>query len=211
MAPVLLCKPAMVVSESLERINPGLWTWHAYDPDVRTELFSTALMADAGLVIVDPIRVVESGMEELALHKPVAAIVLTNENHTRAAAWFRSRFGAPIFAHPDAVGALTVAVDGMLTTARLVAGNLKVVELPGAAFGEIALVHPGGGLHFGDAVINLESTGLALLPDKYCTAPKQLKESVQALPLANVEVATFAHGPVLSQGTGARLRALFTA
>jgi glyoxylase-like metal-dependent hydrolase (beta-lactamase superfamily II) len=201
----------MVVAESLQRINPGLWTWHAYDPDVRTELFSTALMADAGLVIVDPIRLVERAVEELALHKPVAAIVLTNENHTRAAAWFRSRFGAPIFAHPEAMGALNVAVDGTLTPTRLVAGNLEVREIPGAAPGEIVLMHPGGGLHFGDAVIHLESTGLALLPDKYCTAPSLLKESVQRLPLEKVEVVTFAHGVALDQGGGMRLRSLLGA
>lgn len=198
----------MVVSESLQRIKPGLWTWHAYDADVRTELFSTAVVADAGLVIIDPIRLVESAMEELAFHKPVAAIILTNENHTRAAAWFRSRFAAPVFSHPEAVGSLTVAVDGVLTPTRIVAGNIKVMEISGAAPGEIVLLHPDGGLHFGDAVIHLESTGLALLPDKYCTAPKLLRQSLQSLPFEGVEVVTFAHGVALEQGGGARLRSL---
>lgn len=198
----------MVISQSLQNITSGVWTWHAYDENVRTELFSTAVMADAGLVLIDPIRLHEPGVEELSLHKPVAAIVLTNENHTRAALWFRARFGTPIFSHPEAVGALTVAVDGMLGETRSVAGNLRVLEIPGAAPGEIALLHPGESLHFGDAVVNLESTGLAPLPDKYCTDPKRLRESLQRLPLECVEVVTFAHGFALSQEGGARVRSL---
>ena len=198
----------MVISQALQNITPGVWTWHAYDENVRTELFGTAVMADAGLVLIDPIRLHEPGVEELALHKPVAAIVLTNENHSRAALWFRGRFGTPIFAHPESVGSLTVAVDGMLGEARNVAGNLRVLEIPGAALGEIALLHPRGSLHFGDAVVNLESTGLAPLPDKYCTDPKRLRESLQRLPVEGVEVVTFAHGFALSQGGGAMVRAL---
>jgi glyoxylase-like metal-dependent hydrolase (beta-lactamase superfamily II) len=199
----------MVTSRSLENIATGVWTWHAYDEDVRTDLFSTAVVAEAGLVLIDPIRLYEAGVEALALHKPVAAIVLTNENHTRAAVWYRGRFGAPIFSHPEAVGALTVAVDGMLGPNRSVGGNLKVLEIPGAASGEVALLHPGGSLHFGDAVVNLESTGLAPLPEKYCMDSGRLKEALESLPLEGVEVVTFAHGPALSQGGGVRLRSLF--
>jgi hypothetical protein len=199
----------MVVSKSLQNIAPGVWSWHAYDADVRTDLFSTAVVAETGLVLVDPIRLCEAGMEELALHRPVAAIVLTNENHTRAALWFRGRFGAPIFAHPEALGSLTVAVDGMLGEARSLAGNLKVLEISGAVSGEIALLHPGGSLHIGDAVVNLESTGLAPLPDKYCVDPGRLKESLRALPVEGVDLVTFAHGPALCQEGGRKLRALF--
>jgi glyoxylase-like metal-dependent hydrolase (beta-lactamase superfamily II) len=199
----------MVISKSLQNITPGVWTWHAYDADVRTELFSTAVMAETGLVLIDPIRLYEAGMEELAMHKPVAAIVLTNENHTRAAVWFRGRFGAPIFSHPEAVSSLTVAVDGMLGQKRLLAGNLRVLEIPGAAPGEVALLHPGGSLHFGDAVVNLESTGLAPLPDKYCVDSMLLRESLRSLPLEGIEVVTFAHGPAIDRGGGGRLRVLF--
>lgn len=199
----------MILSQSLDRATPGVWTWHAYDPDVRTELFSAAVVADAGLVLIDPIRLCEAGVGQLALHRPVAAIVLTNENHTRAAAWFRSRFGAPIFAHPEAVGALNVALDGTLTPARLVAGNLSVLEIAGAVSGEIALRHPGGSLHFGDAVIHLEATGLTALPEKYCTDPKALKESLRNLAFEGIETVTFAHGTAIEEGGGNRLRAVF--
>jgi len=68
----------MVISQSLQNVAPGVWTWQAYDENVRADLFSTAVVAESGLVLVDPIRLCEAGMEELALHRPVAAIVLTN-------------------------------------------------------------------------------------------------------------------------------------
>lgn len=200
----------MVVSKLLQTVAPGVWSWHAYDEDVRTDLFSTAVLAEAGLVLIDPIRLHDGGVEELSLHKPVAAIVLTNENHTRAAAWFRSRFAAPIFSHPDAVGTQNVPIDGTLDVNRRVAGNLKVIEVPGAASGEVVLLHPSGSLHFGDAVVNLESTGLAPLPDKYCADPRVLRESLRSLPFAGVDVVTFAHGPALTAGGGEKLQFLFT-
>jgi glyoxylase-like metal-dependent hydrolase (beta-lactamase superfamily II) len=198
----------MVISQSLQNIAPGVWSWHAYDETVRTDLYSTAVLAESGLVLIDPIRLCDAGLDELALHKPVVAIVLTNENHSRSALWFRGRFGSPIFSHPDALGALTLAVDGTLGPVRRVAGNLTVLEIPGAASGEIALLHPGGSLHFGDAVVNLESTGLALLPDKYCLDPLVLKQSMQSLPVDGVELVTFAHGPALVQGGGKLIQSL---
>lgn len=199
----------MVISKLLQSIAPGVWSWHAYDEDVRTDLYSTAVMAEAGLVLIDPIRLYDAGVEELSAHKPVAAIVLTNENHTRAAAWFRSRFAAPIFSHPEAVGAQNVPIDGTLDPNRRVAGNLRVLEIPGAASGEVALLHPAGSLHFGDAVVNLESTGLAPLPDKYCSNPGVLGDSLRSLSLSGVDLVTFAHGPALVGGAGEKLRALF--
>jgi hypothetical protein len=199
----------MVIAQSFHEVTPLVWTWHAYDPDVRTDLFSTAVRADAGLVLIDPIRLCDTGVEGLARHKPVAAIVLTNENHTRAAAWYRSRFAAPIFTHPDSIGAQTVTVDGTLNVNRMVAGNLRILEIAGAVPGEIALLHPGGSLHFGDAVVNLDSTGLAPLPDKYCTNPALLRESLRSLPISGVETVTFAHGPALTEEAVSRLLSFF--
>jgi glyoxylase-like metal-dependent hydrolase (beta-lactamase superfamily II) len=69
-----------------------------------------------------------------------------------------------------------------------------VLELPGAGAGEIALYDQSGRVHFGDAVVNLESTGLCLLPEKYCSDPVQLKKSVAALGGLKADVITFAHG-----------------
>ena len=196
----------MVAAESIREISSGVWIWHAYDESVRTELYSTAVAAEFGLVIIDPIDLVHDAFHQLAKHAPAAAIVLTNGNHSRAAARFRERFGAPVFAHNDAVGELTTFVDGALRPGRPVAGSLEVLQLPGAGLGEIALFHRKAKgechLHFGDALVNLDPHGLIVLPEKYCLSASLLAESLQSLPHEDLSLVTFAHGePLLAPAT----------
>ena len=196
----------MVAAESIREISSGVWIWHAYEESVRTELYSTAVAAEFGLVIIDPIDLVHDAFHQLAKHAPAAAIVLTNGNHSRAAARFRERFGAPVFAHNDAVGELTTFVDGALRPGRPVAGSLEVLQLPGAGLGEIALFHRKAKgechLHFGDALVNLDPHGLIVLPEKYCLSASLLAESLQSLPHEDLSLVTFAHGePLLAPAT----------
>ncbi len=196
----------MEKAASLELIAEGVWIWHAYDESVRTELFSTAIMADDGLVVMDPIDLAPGAMARLGALGPVAAIVLTNGNHSRAATRFRSRFGAPVLAHPDALGELTSTVDGSLHVGRRVGGSLELIELPGAGLGEVALLHENRSLHLGDALVNLDSTGLAVLPDKYCSNHAQLAQSLRQLRSRRVESVTFAHGQPLVVDADTRLQ-----
>jgi len=202
----------MVTAEIIREISAGVWIWHAYDPEVRTELFSTAIAAEFGLVIIDPIDLAPEALHQLSKHTPAAAIVLTNGNHSRAAARFREHFGAPVFAHADAVGDLTTAVDGALRPRRAVAGNLEVLELPGAGLGEIALLQrkslQENHLHFGDAVINLPPEGLRALPAKYCLSPNRLNKALKTLPCSDLKLVTFAHGEPLLGTDATRLGAL---
>jgi len=196
----------MVTAESIREISSGVWIWHAYDESVRTELYSTAVAAEFGLVIIDPIDLVHDAFHQLAKHAPAAAIVLTNGNHSRAAVRFRDRFGASVFAHNDAVGELTTFVDGALRPGRPVAGSLEVLQLPGAGLGEIALFHRKAKgechLHFGDALVNLDPHGLIVLPEKYCLSASLLAQSLQSLPHEDLSLVTFAHGePLLAPAT----------
>ena len=184
----------MPTATNLRQIVPRLWSWHAYDPEVKVDLFSCALESEAGLVLVDPIGLDEIGMKTLASHGPVHSIVATNANHARQSMEFRSCWNAPILAHRDAVTELEIPVDGLLQAGDLLGGCIQVLELPGAGAGEIALYDQSGRIHFGDAVVNLESTGLCLLPEKYCSDPAQLKKSVAALGGLKADVITFAHG-----------------
>ena len=184
----------MPTATNLRQIVPRLWSWHAYDPEVNVDLFSCALESEAGLVLVDPIGLDEIGMKTLASHGPVHSIVVTNANHARQSMEVRSCWNAPILAHRDAVRELEIPVDGFLQAGDSLGGGIQVLELPGAGAGEIALYDQCGRIHFGDAVVNLESTGLCLLPEKYCSDAAQLKKSLAALGGLKANVITFAHG-----------------
>ena len=52
------------------------------------------MRGSGGFVLIDPIRLVDSGLERL---EPVKAIVLTAATHQRSAWRYRSRFGARVF------------------------------------------------------------------------------------------------------------------
>jgi glyoxylase-like metal-dependent hydrolase (beta-lactamase superfamily II) len=182
------------IATNLRQIVPRLWSWHAYDPQVRVDLFSCGLESEAGLVLVDPIALDEVGRKTLSSHGTVHAIVVTNANHARQSAEFKKCWNVPILAHRDALRELEIPVDGFLQAGDSLGGGIQVLELPGAGAGEIALYDQSGRIHFGDAVVNLESTGLCLLPEKYCSDPAQLKKSVAALSGLKAGVITFAHG-----------------
>ncbi len=174
---------------------------------MRTDLGSTAIGTTEGLVLVDPVDLTEEAVAALLQPGPWVAMVLTNGNHARAAARFRSRFNVPVYSHPDAVGELEIAVDGVLTEGSELAG-LRVLEVPGAGPGEIALWHEQGVLVVGDALVNLESTGLAVLPERYCEDATRLRHSLDRLRTLDPRWVMFAHGEPLYGEAAGRVRAL---
>jgi len=81
--------------------------------------------------------------------------------------------------------------------------GFEKIPLTGAGEGETSYFHPESKtLVVGDALINLPPHGLTLLPDKYCTDPVQLRQSVRCLSQLPIERIFFAHGaPIVHNGT----------
>jgi hypothetical protein len=198
----------MAMAQTLEWVAEDVWFWEAYEEAVRTNLSSCAVRAASGLVVIDPIDLSTEGWRVLSRLGPFAAVVLTNGNHARSASRFRMQLSVPIFAHPDALGELEVPVDGVLSGEDRVGGSLEVLALPGGGLGEIALVDPRGRIHLGDALVHLESTGLSVLPEKYCLDARQLASSLRVLLEMRLELLTFAHGRPLSGSVKDRLSVL---
>jgi len=186
----------MACAEEFQTVREDLFFWQAYDASVKVDLSCCARQTSRGLVFIDPIRLADEALDELTARRRPAAIVLTNGNHERAARDFRERFQIPIYAHRDALAGLG-EVD--LREGEALMDELAVVELPGASPGEIAL-HGAGVLHVGDALIHLPPAGLGILPDKYCSDPKQLRHSLGKLLSFPFDALTFAHGlPLVTQ------------
>jgi glyoxylase-like metal-dependent hydrolase (beta-lactamase superfamily II) len=198
----------MAKADSIEQVAPDLWFWQAYEEAVRSDLSSCAIGSKEGVVLVDPIELEESQVEALGCFGPVVAIVLTNGNHSRSAAQYRGRFEAPVFAHSDAVGALEIPVDEILKQGQVIGGDLEVICLPGGGSGEIVLYDRRGRLHFGDALVNLESVGFSILPAKYCEDRRLLEKSLKELWGLKVSLMTFAHGFPIVTDSEKRLRSI---
>ena len=190
------------------QICPGLWVWHAYDPTVKTELFSTAIATSSGICLIDPIPLPDSDLAPLTTAAPIAGVLVTNGNHQRAALDYSDRFAVPVFGHTAALAEIQPPRRGELPAFD---PDLEAVEIPGAAPGEIALYQRsnGGTLILGDALINLEPYGFAFLPAKYCLNPKQMRRSLGKLTSFSVERILFAHGTPIVARAGERLRELF--
>ena len=168
-------------------------------PAVKVDLSCCARRMARGLIFIDPIPLAREALAELCEVAAPAAIILTNGNHARAAAEYRTRLSIPILAHAGAVAALSLSVDQEIADGETVLDELTVIALPGAASGEIAL-HAGGMLHVGDALIHLAPPGFAQLPEKYCTDAREMRASLGKLLRFPFEVLTFAHGlPLVSQ------------
>ncbi len=178
----------------------GLNIWQRYDSEVKADLFSTAITTNAGTILVDPI---DSSAETLAIVPPAIAIVVTNENHVRASEFFSAKFSAPIFARPAA--GISSARDP-----QELGDTLQIIDIDGAAPGEIALFSAGDGgtLVVGDALINFGSHGFTFLPAKYCTNQKLMRKSLRKLLDFNFERMLFAHGTPIMSNARDRLVAL---
>ena len=191
----------MIAANELQMIGPELALWHAFDPIAKAELFSTAVRCPRGLLLVDPIPLAHSAEDELLALGPVVGIVVSNANHWRASALLAEKWGVAVFGHAsladDAVGAFQPLRQG-----DMILDSLQLIEIPGAAPGEITLHCSAnhGSFILGDALIHFDPYGFTLLPAKYCTDYKQMQQSLRTLLEYQFERILFAHGtPILSK------------
>jgi glyoxylase-like metal-dependent hydrolase (beta-lactamase superfamily II) len=199
-----------VPNAEIHQPHPRIWLWQAFDPSVKADLFSSALVTANGLYVVDPIPLTEPQLRGLTKSAPVAGVIVTNANHHWSAVAYSERFSVPVFAReltfPDSKPSRFTEAEN----AAVIGGELEVIQIDGAVAGEIVLYHPanGGTLIVGDALINFEPYGFSFLPRKYCLNEKQMRSSLRQLLMRPAERIFFAHGaPILSRAT-ARLQQL---
>jgi len=184
-------------------IRPGLFHWQGYEPAVKCDCSSTALVTEAGLIFIDPIPLADAVLQDLVAESfsAPAAVLLTSGNHQRESLALAKRFGIPVFASEDA--GEDIIADQRFRSGDPVAG-MKAIALPGFGPGETAFLHEGV-LIFGDSLINLEPEGLRLLPEKYREDKKRSLRSLAALGDLKPEVLLFAHGHPIIQNAITRL------
>lgn len=211
--PLPISRPSMNPADEIAEVAPNGYLWHNYDATVKADLFSSALKTEDGLCLVDPIPLRADALAQLIGNGKVAAIIVTNENHRRAADQFAARWDLPIAAQPATYGASPPAKFHALTDGESIATNIKVISIDGAPPGEIALHHSAGegAMVIGDGLINFAPHGFSLLPAKYCSNAKQMRRSLDKLLEYKFEMMLFAHGDPILSGARARLEILLAA
>lgn len=193
-----------------DAITSDLAIWHAYDPTVKAELYSTRLITASGAYLIDPVYLQKEALEALTGSRPVAAIVVTNSNHHRAAASFAQQFAVPIFAYSGTFPKEHPSRIATLADGEEICDGLRVIGIQGAAPGEMVLHYADddGTLIIGDALINFEPYGFTFLPAKYCSSQKQMLRSLRKLLDYKAERILFAHGTPILTRASERLQAL---
>ncbi len=192
----------------------GLAFWQAYAPTLKVDLSCSALQIGSKLLFIDPIPLAKPALAELAASGTPSGVILTNANHERASALFAKQFGIPIFAPVEALPELSSTTPPVqaFEDGATILGAITTIALPGGAPGETALYWPGNGgvLIFGDALINLDSTGFDFLPDRYCNNAKTLRLSARERLRfhADLSVMAFAHGTPIVTSARERLETL---
>jgi glyoxylase-like metal-dependent hydrolase (beta-lactamase superfamily II) len=184
-------------------VRPGLFHWQGYEPEVKCDCSSTAIVTPAGLIFIDPIPLADAALKDLVAESfsAPAAVVLTSGNHQRESLALAKCFGIPVFA-PENAGEDIIA-DQRFSPGDPVAG-METIALPGFGLGETVFLHDDL-LIFGDALINLEPEGLRLLPEKYRQDKKQSLRSLEALLPRKPGLLLFAHGHPIIQNAASRL------
>lgn len=203
----------MHAASDLTRLSPSLLLWQAYDPAVKADLFSTALVTANGIYLIDPIPLDRDPLNELIHLGPIRGIIVTNANHWRAAPEFGAKFSVPIVAKTESLPAKSDVDFHEIGDGAKIDQELSAIAIDGAAPGEIALIWApaGGTLIVGDALINFEPAGFALLPAKYCINHRAMRRSLRKLLDCQAERIFFAHGSPITTRAGERLRQLLDA
>jgi hypothetical protein len=193
-----------------DRLSASLFVWHRHDPEVKADLFSTGLGTAAGIFLIDPFAVDMASLADAIGGAKVAGIVLSNANHARSCVEFAEKFAVPIFALHEGQAALHLAAVTEITDGTRLSDEVTVVNIEGAASGEIALhcASEGGTAIIGDALINFGAHGFTFLPGKYCSNARLMRRSLRRLLDYRFERLLFAHGMPILEGARSRLEEL---
>jgi hypothetical protein len=200
----------MPVACDLYQPFPGLFFWQYYDSKIKADLCSSAILASGKIYLVDPILLEASQLDRLRQKAPPAGIIVTNANHLRASDYYSKELSVPILAQPASFGDKKPPEFVEISGGTKICPELEVIAIAGAVAGEIALYDPlqGGTFIVGDALINFDPPGFAVLPGKYCLNERQLRQSLWERLTRPAERMLFAHGTPILSGANAHLRRL---
>jgi uncharacterized cupin superfamily protein len=152
-----------------------LYLWSVFNETRQLDFNGHLWVRPEGNVLVDPVAMIPSDLEQLERLGGAAWIVLTNADHERQAEFFRQRTGAKVVAHTLDADALSVLVERRVEDGEEIAPGLRAIHLRhGKSPGEIALYWPQKKLVLsGDLVVGAPVGRISLLMDEKLQDPPQ--------------------------------------
>jgi uncharacterized cupin superfamily protein len=167
-------------------IVPGVAMWSRWQADRALYFNAWFVQGRGGNVVVDPLEP-DAGDLAYVDERGLAAVVVTNRDHERAAALFAERYGVPVIAAAPDAAELTVPVGRLVADGDDVFG-WRVMTFAGLkTAGEFALVsHALHAAITGDALWGVPAGALALMPDEKLADPARAALSLRRLLAAEV-------------------------
>jgi hypothetical protein len=192
--------------KSLHR--PDLYSWSTFDEARNVDFHGLCWTRPDGNVLIDPLPLSPHDEAHLRELGGAAWIVITNSDHTRAAAEIAAWTGARVVGPRAEQGAFHA--DRWVGDGEEIVPGLRALELHGSKTpGELALVLEGTTVITGDLVRAHRAGRLMLLPDAKLTDRAAAVASVRRLAeLPGVEAVLVGDGWQVFAGGGAMLRAL---
>lgn len=194
--------------KSLHR--PELFCWSVFDEARNVDFHGLCISHPEGSVLIDPLPMSPHDRAHLDSLGPVAVIVVSNSDHTRAAEALANETGATLCGPAAERHNFPMRIDRWLSEGDEVVPGLTVHTLDGSkTLGEIALVWQGSTLITGDLIRAHKASGLMILPDAKLADRAAAVQSVRRLAeLPGIEAVLVGDGWQVFRGGGALLRSL---
>jgi glyoxylase-like metal-dependent hydrolase (beta-lactamase superfamily II) len=191
----------------MREIVPDVQTWSVFAPDKGYAFNGYAIATEEGTVVIDPPEPTEDGWDTIDLLEPFAGVWITNRNHSRAAAAFRERYGATVYAHEADAERLEAGADQTVRGGERLPGEIELIHVPGKSPGEIAFHLPRSrALVVGDVVIGVPVGELATYPEKVIDDTDELLRSAARLLEYDFDALLVCDGESLLSGGKEKLR-----
>lgn len=190
--------------------RPDLFSWSEFDRARNVDFNGTCLVRPDGCLLIDPMPLSDHDQAHLDSLGPVRWIVVTNSDHTRAAAEIAARTGALLMGPLAEQGALGLDCGRWLADGDTVIDGVLALALDGSKTpGELALLIDGDTLVTGDLVRAHRGGSLMILPaDKLKDRAAAVGSVRRLAALPNIRAVLVGDGwPVFRDG-GARLAEL---
>lgn len=198
--------------------KPSLWSWSLFNEERNLDFHSVfwrgpkaaATSAFGGNVVIDPLPLSPHDLAHIGALGGVQQIIVTNSDHTRAAATLAAETGAVLWGPRLEPSCLALLGARALGDEVEFAPGLEVVELHGSKTpGELALIVEDDTLITGDLIRAQRPARLNLLPDAKLADRSRALESLRGLcGRARIEAVLVGDGWPIFRGGAAALSEL---
>ncbi len=184
-------------------LSDEFYSWSVFNEDRQIDFNGHLWVREGeGNILIDPVPMIDSDLEQLDSLGVVGHVVITNRDHERQAAFFRARTGAQVVIHEADAPLLESAPDRTVADAEEIVPGLRAVHLRhGKSPGEIALYWPQKRLILGgDLIVGAPLGELSILPDPKLENPAAAVLELRKLLALNFDSILLGDGHSLFSG-----------